>query len=111
MTSAEPFVFAIESEDEPAVAQTEGADAEQALLASAVSNVKEAISAVLSPNETATVAPVEVPDETVATPAEAVAQAAPVAIVVPESLGDLIFVEPIRKLLPLLPRSHNLTGR
>lgn len=93
VTSAEPFVFAIESEDEPAVAQTEGVDAEQALLASAVSNVKEAISAVLSPNETATVAPVEVPDETVATPAEAVAQAAPVAIVVPESLGDLIFVE------------------
>ena len=93
VTSAEPFVFAIESEDEPAVAQTEGADAEQALLASAVSNVKEAIAAVLSPNETATVAPAEVPTETVATPTEAVAEAAPVAIVVPESLGDLIFVE------------------
>ena len=55
--------------------------------------LKEAISAVLSPNETATVAPVEVPTETVATPTEAVAEAAPVAIVVPESLGDLIFVE------------------
>ena len=40
VASAEPFVFAIESEDEPAVAQTESADAEQALLASAVSNVK-----------------------------------------------------------------------
>ena len=93
VTSAEPFVFAIESEDKPAVAQTESADAEQALLASAVSNVKEAISAVLSPNETATVAPVEVPTETVATQTEAVAEAAPVAIVVPESLGDLIFVE------------------
>lgn len=93
VTSAEPFVFAIESEDEPTVAQTEGADDEQALLASAVSNVKEAISAVLSPNETATVALVEVPTETVATPTEAVAEAAPVAIVVPESLGDLIFVE------------------
>ena len=93
VTSAEPFVFAIESEDEPAVAQTEGADAEQALLASAVSNVKEAISAVLSLNATTTIAPVEAPAETVATPAEAVAQAAPVAIVVPESLGDLIFVE------------------
>ncbi|OHP48458.1 Rne/Rng family ribonuclease [Neisseria sp. HMSC061B04] len=97
VASAEPFVFAIESEDEPAVVQTEGADAEQALLASAVSNVKEAISAVLSPNETATVAPAEVPTETVATQteavAEAVAEAAPVAIVVPESLGDLIFVE------------------
>ena len=93
VTSAEPFVFAIESEDEPAVAQTESADAEQALLASAVSNVKEAISAVLSPNETATVAPAEVPTEAVATPTEAVAEAAPVAIVVPESVGDLIFVE------------------
>lgn len=93
VTSAEPFVFAIESEDEPAVAQTESADVEQALLASAVSNVKEAISAVLSPNETATVAPVEVPTEAVATQTEAVAEAAPVAIVVPESLGDLIFVE------------------
>ena len=97
VTSAEPFVFAIESEDEPAVAQTEGADTEQALLASAISNVKEAISAVLSPNATATVAPAEVPTETVATQteavAEAVAEAAPVAIVVPESLGDLIFVE------------------
>ena len=93
VTSAEPFVFAIESEDEPAVAQTEGADAEQALLASAVNNVKEAISAVLSPKATATVAPVEVPTEAVATPTEAVAEAAPVAIVVPESLGDLIFVE------------------
>ena len=93
VTSAEPFVFAIESEDEPAVAQTESADAEQALLASAVSNVKEAISAVLSPNGTATVAPAEVPTETVATQTETVAEAAPVAIVVPESLGDLIFVE------------------
>ena len=93
VASAEPFVFAIESEDEPAVAQTESADAEQALLASAVSNVKEAISAVLSPNETATVAPAEVPTEVVATPTETVAEAAPVAIVVPESLGDLIFVE------------------
>ena len=93
VASAEPFVFAIESEDEPAVAQTESADAEQALLASAVSNVKEAISAVLSPNETATVAPVEVPTEAVATQTETVAEAAPVAIVVPESLGDLIFVE------------------
>ena len=93
VTSAEPFVFAIESEDEPAVAQTEGADAEQALLASAVSNVKEAIAAVLSPNATATVAPVEAPAGTVATQTEAVAEAAPVAIVVPESLGDLIFVE------------------
>ena len=93
VTSAEPFVFAIESEDEPAVAQTESADAEQALLASAVNNVKEAISAVLSPNATATVAPVEAPAETVATQTEAVAEAAPVAIVVPESLGDLIFVE------------------
>ena len=93
VTSAEPFVFAIESEDEPAVAQTEGADAEQALLASAVSNVKEAIAAVLSPNETATVVPVEVPTETVDTPTETVAEAAPVEIVVPESLGDLIFVE------------------
>lgn len=93
VTSAEPFVFAIESEDEPAVAQTEGADAEQALLASAVSNVKEAISAVLSPNATATVTPVEAPAETVATQTETVAEAAPVAIVVPESLGDLIFVE------------------
>ena len=94
VTSAEPFVFAIESEDEPAVAQTEGADAEQALLASAVSNVKEAIAAVLSPNATATVASVEAPAETVVTQTEAVAEAAPVAIVVPESLGDLIFVEP-----------------
>ena len=93
VASAEPFVFAIESEDEPAVAQTESADAEQALLASAVSNVKEAISAVLSPNATATVAPVEAPAEAVATQTEAVAEAAPVAIVVPESLGDLIFVE------------------
>ena len=93
VASAEPFVFAIESEDEPAVAQTESADAEQALLASAVSNVKEAISAVLSPNATATVTPVEAPAETVATQTETVAEAAPVAIVVPESLGDLIFVE------------------
>ena len=93
VASAEPFVFAIESEDEPAVAQTEGADAEQALLASAVSNVKEAIAAVLSPNATATVASVEAPAETVVTQTEAVAEAAPVAIVVPESLGDLIFVE------------------
>ena len=93
VASAEPFVFAIESEDEPAVAQTEGADAEQALLASAVSNVKEAIAAVLSPNATATVAPVEAPAETVATQTEAVAEAAPVAIVLPEGLGDLIFVE------------------
>ena len=59
----------------------------------AVNNVKEAISAVLSPNETATVAPVEVATEAVATPTEAVAEAAPVAIVVPESLEDLIFVE------------------
>ena len=87
VTSAEPFVFAIESEDESAVARTEGADAEQALLASAVSNVKEAISAVLSPNETAAVAPAEVPTETVATQTETVAEAAPVAIIVPESLG------------------------
>ena len=93
VSSAEPFVFAIESEDEPAVAQTESADAEQALLASAVNNVKEAISAVLSPKATATVAPVEAPAEAVATQTEAVAEAAPVAIVVPESLGDLIFVE------------------
>ena len=96
VTSAEPFVFAIESEDEPAIAQTEGADAEQALLASAVSNVKEAISAVLSPNETAVAEvaePVEAATETVATQTEAAAEAAPVAIVVPESLGDLIFVE------------------
>lgn len=93
VASAEPFVFAIESEDESAVAQTEGADAEQALLASAVNNVKEAISAVLSSNETATIASAEVPTETVATPTETVAEAAPVAIVVPESLGDLIFVE------------------
>lgn len=93
VVSAEPFVFSIESEDEPAVAKTESADAEQTLLASAVSNVKEAISAVLSPNETATVAPVEAPAETVATQTEAVAEAAPVAIVLPEGLGDLIFVE------------------
>ena len=96
VASAEPFVFAIESEDEPAIAQTEGADAEQALLASAVSNVKEAISAVLSPNETAVAEvaePVEAATETVATQTEAAAEAAPVAIVVPESLGDLIFVE------------------
>ena len=93
VTSAEPFVFALESEDESAVAQTEGADAEQALLASAVSNVKEAIATVLSPNAMATVAPVEAPAETVATQTEAVAEAAPVAIVVPESLGDLIFIE------------------
>ena len=93
VTSAEPFVFAIESEDEPAVAQTESTDAEQAMLASAVSNVKEAISAVLSPNATVIVAPAEVPTETVATQTEAVAEAAPIAIVVPESLGDLIFVE------------------
>ena len=96
VASAEPFVFAIESEDEPAVAQTESADAEQALLASAVSNVKEAISAVLSPNETAVAEvaePVEAATETVATQTEAAAEAAPVAIVVPESLGDLIFVE------------------
>ena len=41
----------------------------------------------------ATVVPVEVPTETVTTPTETVAEAAPVAIVVPESLGDLIFVE------------------
>ena len=96
VASAEPFVFAIESEDEPAVAQTESADAEQALLASAVSNVKEAISAVLSPNETAVAAvaePVEAATETVATQTEAVAEKAPVAAVLPESLGDLIFVE------------------
>ncbi|EFV80489.1 MULTISPECIES: Rne/Rng family ribonuclease [Neisseria] len=96
VTSAEPFVFAIESEDEPAVAQTESADAEQALLASAVSNVKEAISAVLSPNETAVAEvaePVETATETVATQTEAVAEAAPVAAVLPEGLGDLIFVE------------------
>lgn len=96
VASAEPFVFAIESEDEPAVAQTESADAEQALLASAVSNVKEAISAVLSPNETAVAEvaePVEVATETVATQTEAVAEKAPVAAVLPEGLGDLIFVE------------------
>ena len=96
VASAEPFVFAIESEDEPAVAQTESADAEQALLASAVSNVKEAISAVLSPNETAVAEvaePVETATETVATQTEAVAEAAPVAAVLPEGLGDLIFVE------------------
>ena len=96
VASAEPFVFAIESEDEPAVAQTESADAEQAMLASAVSNVKEAISAVLSPNETAVTEvaePVETATETVATQTEAVAEAAPVAAVLPEGLGDLIFVE------------------
>lgn len=96
VTSAEPFVFAIESEDEPAVAQTESADAEQALLASAVSNVKEAISAVLSPNETAVAEiaePVEAATETVATQTEPVAEKAPVATVLPEGLGDLIFVE------------------
>ena len=96
VASAEPFVFAIESEDEPAVAQTEGVDAEQALLASAVSNVKEAISAVLSPNETAVAEvaePVEAATETVATQTETVAEAAPVAAVLPEGLGDLIFVE------------------
>lgn len=96
VASAEPFVFAIESEDEPAVAQTESADAEQALLASAVSNVKEAISAVLSPNETAVTEvaePVEAVTETVATQTEAVAEKAPVAAVLPEGLGDLIFVE------------------
>lgn len=96
VTSAEPFVFAIESEDEPAVAQTESVDAEQALLASAVSNVKEAISAVLSPNETAVVEvaePVEAATETVATQTEAEAEKAPVAAVLPEGLGDLIFVE------------------
>ncbi|HFC8478343.1 TPA: Rne/Rng family ribonuclease [Neisseria subflava] len=96
VASAEPFVFAIESEDEPAVAQTESADAEQALLASAVSNVKEAISAVLSPNETAVAEvaePVETATETVATQTEAVAEKAPVAAVLPEGLGDLIFVE------------------
>ena len=96
VASAEPFVFAIESEDEPAVAQTESADAEQALLASAVSNVKEAISAVLSPNETAVAEvaePVEAATETVATQTEPVAEKAPVATVLPEGLGDLIFVE------------------
>lgn len=96
VASAEPFVFAIESEDEPAVAQTESADAEQALLASAVSNVKEAISAVLSPNETAVAEvaePVEAATETVATQTEPVAEKAPVAAVLPEGLGDLIFVE------------------
>ena len=96
VASAEPFVFAIESEDEPAVAQTESADAEQALLASAVSNVKEAISAVLSPNETAVAEvaePVETATETVATQTEPVAEKAPVATVLPEGLGDLIFVE------------------
>lgn len=96
VASAEPFVFAIESEDEPAVAQTESADAEQALLASAVCNVKEAISAVLSPNETAVAEvaePVEAATETVATQTEAVAEKAPVAAVLPEGLGDLIFVE------------------
>lgn len=96
VASAEPFVFAIESEDEPAVAQTESADAEQALLASAVSNVKEAISAVLSPNETAVAEvaePVEAATETVATQTEAVAEKASVAAVLPEGLGDLIFVE------------------
>ena len=96
VASAEPFVFAIESEDEPAVAQAESADAEQALLASAVSNVKEAISAVLSPNETAVAEvaePVKAATETVATQTEAVAEAAPVAAVLPEGLGDLIFVE------------------
>ena len=96
VASAEPFVFAIESEDEPAVAQTESADAEQALLASAVSNVKEAISAVLSPNETAVAEvaePVEAATETVTTQTEAVAEKAPVAAVLPEGLGDLIFVE------------------
>lgn len=96
VTSAEPFVFAIESEDEPAVAQTESADAEQALLASAVSNVEEAISAVLSPNETAVAEvaePFETATETVATQTEAVAEKAPVAAVLPEGLGDLIFVE------------------
>ena len=96
VASAEPFVFAIESEDEPAVAKAESADAEQALLASAVSNVKEAISAVLSPNETAVAEvaePVETATETVATQTEAVAEKAPVAAVLPEGLGDLIFVE------------------
>lgn len=96
VASAEPFVFAIESEDEPAVAKTESADAEQALLASAVSNVKEAISAVLSPNETAVAEvaePVEAATETVATQTEAIAEKAPVAAVLPEGLGDLIFVE------------------
>ena len=96
VASAEPFVFAIESEDEPAVAQTESADAEQALLASAVSNVKEAISAVLSPNETAVAEvaePVEAATETVTTQTEAVAEKVPVAAVLPEGLGDLIFVE------------------
>ena len=96
VASAEPFVFAIESQDEPAVAQTESADAEQALLASAVSNVKEAISEVLSPNETAVAEvaePVEAATETVATQTEIVAEAAPVAAVLPEGLGDLIFVE------------------
>lgn len=96
VASAEPFVFAIESEDEPAVAKAESADAEQALLASAVSNVKEAISAVLSPNKTAVAEvaePVEAATETVATQTEAVAEKAPVAAVLPEGLGDLIFVE------------------
>ena len=96
VASAEPFVFAIESEDEPAVAQTESADAEQALLTSAVNNVKEAISAVLSPNETAVAEvaePVETATETVVTQTEAVAETAPVAAVLPEGLGDLIFVE------------------
>lgn len=96
VASAEPFVFAIESEDEPAVAKAESADAEQALLASEVSNVKEAISAVLSPNETAVAEvaePVEAATETVATQTEAVAEKAPVAAVLPEGLGDLIFVE------------------
>lgn len=96
VASAEPFVFAIESEDEPAVAKAESADAEQALLASAVSNVKEAISAVLSPNETAVAEvaePVEAATETVATQTEAVAEKALVAAVLPEGLGDLIFVE------------------
>ena len=96
VASAEPFVFAIESEDEPAVAKAESADTEQALLASAVSNVKEAISAVLSPNETAVAEvaePVEAATETVATQTEAVAEKAPVAAVLPEGLGDLIFVE------------------
>ena len=96
VASAEPFVFAIESEDEPTVAKAESADAEQALLASAVSNVKEAISAVLSPNETAVAEvaePVEAATETVATQTEAVAEKAPVAAVLPEGLGDLIFVE------------------
>ena len=87
VTSAEPFVFAIESEDEPTVAQTEALMTSKPCLLLPSATLKKPFLRYCLRMKRLLLHRLKYQPKLLPHQTEAVAEAAPVAIVVPESLG------------------------